>query len=152
MQIRARGLDGHWYTGYLIMQEICAEKGKENEPAAYILTSIRANYLKAGQPVPFSMQVIDPQTIQYPTGIESENGWIIHTGDYIQTKDEGFIGLVSAERAPNSTVEFMVQWHKLSSKGQLIACGKQRLSEMWTGDGVPTVIGNIWDKPRCLLS
>lgn len=144
MQVFGKTLEGKRVKGYLIQQEVMACVGPAPKPWTTIAVTDKNTAVDWGFPKPFTLVPVDPDRIQYCSGMLDANGDEVASGDIIQSG--AFHGLVEWKATENGTMEFSVRWHK--SDGTPIS--SQRLSDVWIGNGRPIIIGNLWDTPELL--
>lgn len=144
MQVFGKTQEGERVKGYLIQQEVMACVGPALKPWTTIAVADKNAVVDWGFPKPFILISVDPDSIQYCSGMLDANDDEVASGDIVQSG--AFCGLVEYKAAENGTMEFTVLWHR--SDGTLIS--SQRLSDVWIGNGRPIIIGNLWDTPELL--
>lgn len=142
MQVFGKTQKGERVKGYLIQQEVIACVGPAPKPWTTIAVTDKNTAVDWGFPKPFTLVPVDQDSIQYCSGMLDANGDEVASGDIIQSGV--FHGLIQYEAAENGTMEFTVRWQK--DDGAPIS--SQRLSDVWIGNGRPTIIGNLWDTPE----
>ena len=144
MQVFGKTQKGERVKGYLIQQEVMACVGPAPKPWTTIAVTDKNTAVDWGFPKPFILVPVDSDSIQYCSGMLDANGDEVASGDIVRSGV--FHGLIQYEAAENGTMEFTVLWHK--SDGTAIS--GQRLSDVWIGNGRPTIVGNIWETPELL--
>lgn len=148
MQVYGRPQEGKRVKGYLILQEVVTCLGPPLKPMATIAIRDEKVVVDWGFPRPYVLVSVDPDTIQYCSGMPDTDGDEIASGDFIQQHDGAFVGLVEYRTASNGTKEFYVRWASADENGTRRFCSGQRLSEVYIGNGRPVIVGNRWDNPK----
>lgn len=150
MQVYGRTQEGTRIKGYLILQEVINCIGPAPKPWATIATPDRNTVPDWGFPKPFTLVPVNPDSIQYCSGMLDANGDEIASGDVIQPDGCAFVGLVEYRTTYNGTREFHVRWAKENKDGIMEFFSEQRLAQVWIENGRPIIIGNLWDTPELL--
>lgn len=144
MQVYGRTQEGARVKGYLISQEVMSCVDPAPKPWTTIAIPKKNVAIDWGFLRPFVLVPVDPDSIQYCSGMLDANGNEVASGDIVQSGV--FFGLVEYRAAENGTMEFAVSWYKDASAPISV----QRLSDVWIGYGRVTIIGSIWETPKLL--
>lgn len=145
MQVFGRTQEGKRVKGYLIRQEVIACIGPAPKPWTTIAVTDTSAVVDWGFPKPFILVPVDPDSIQYCSGMLDADGNEVASGDLIQPDGGAFVGLVEYRTAQNGTKEFCVHWANTNKNGKMEFCSEQRLAQVWIENGRPIIIGNRWD-------